>query len=162
MRKFFGKIVSRSFWGQATMFFAILLTILIVGSAIAGNYAGWINSFLDIYPYIRVDDNINDTPDVMYYPSDFRQWRWHWNAETEKYEFQTRWNVEGLYSYICLSRSLPRDAEIKDGMPSSLRLRSEGTFIFRNIASLYSISRAISNGSGVDLSFSYSSRKILA
>lgn len=51
MKNFFDKIVSRSFWGLATMFFAILLAILIVGSAIAGNYAGWINSFLDIYPY---------------------------------------------------------------------------------------------------------------
>ena len=57
MKKFFNKLVSRSFWGLLAMFFAILFAILMVGDKIAAGYAGWINSFLGIDPYIRVDDS---------------------------------------------------------------------------------------------------------
>lgn len=100
MKKFFNKIVSRSFWGLLTMFFAILLAILFIGDNIARGYAGWINSYLDIETFVRVDDSENETPDVLYYKSDFMQYRWHYNEETQKYEFQQRWNKDGLYNYL--------------------------------------------------------------
>ena len=35
----------------------------------------------------------------MYFKSDFMQYRWHKN-EDGKFEFQQRWNKEGLNSYI--------------------------------------------------------------
>lgn len=82
------------------MFTSILLAILIVGTYVAIGNAGWINPLLGIDVYLRVDDSANETPDVMHYKSDFMQYRWHYNAETEKYEFQTKWNTEGLASYI--------------------------------------------------------------
>ena len=100
MKKPWNKLFYRSMWCLLTMFFAILLAIVCVGENVAVGYAGWINSFLGIDPTIQVDDSSNETPDVMYYPSDFRQWRWHWNEAEQRYEFETRWNTEGLYSYI--------------------------------------------------------------
>lgn len=100
MKKRWTKIFYRSFWCLATLFIAILFAILLVGEKMAMGYAGWINSYLGIETSIRVDNSADETPDVLYYKSDFMQYRWHYNAETEKYEFQTRWNAEGLYSYI--------------------------------------------------------------
>lgn len=91
MNKWINRIFYRSFWSLATMFTAILLAILIVGTYVAIGNAGWINPLLGIDVYIRVDDSANETPDVMHYKSDFMQYRWHYNAETEKYEFQTKW-----------------------------------------------------------------------
>ena len=82
------------------MFFAILFVILLAGTAYAQSQKGWINSFLDIDTFVKVDDSANETADVMYYKPDFMQWRWHYNEETEKYELQTRWNADGMYSYI--------------------------------------------------------------
>ena len=94
------RIFYRSFWLLATLFMAILFAIVYIGKPMALSYEGWINSFLKVETTMRVDDSANDTPDVMYYKPDFMQWRWHYNSETEKYEFQTRWNKEGLYSYL--------------------------------------------------------------
>ena len=96
----------RSFWSLSTVFMGILLAILLVGEQVAMPYEGWINSFLHIDPTIQVDDSSNQTPDVMYYPSDFRQWRWHWDEENQTYIYETRWNKDGLYSYL---RSVTRD-----------------------------------------------------
>ncbi len=100
MKKKVNKIFSRSFWSLSTMFTGILLAILLVGEQVAKPYEGWINSFLNINPFVQVDDSSNATPDVMYYPSDFSQWRWHWDEEENKYVYERRWNEEGLYSYI--------------------------------------------------------------
>ncbi len=93
-------IFKRSFWGLSTTFWGLMLGAVIVGGQIANQYSGQINSFLNINPFIRVDDSSNDTPDVMYYKSDFMQYRWHKNEQTGKYEFQQKWNKDGLNSYI--------------------------------------------------------------
>ena len=84
MKKKVNKIFSRSFWSLSTMFTGILLAILLVGEQVAKPYEGWINSFLNINPFVQVDDSSNATPDVMYYPSDFSQWRWHWDEGENK------------------------------------------------------------------------------
>ena len=94
------RIFYRSFWFLATLFMAILFAILYIGKPIALGYAGVINEYLNIETSMLVDDSTNETPDVMYYKPDFMQWRWQYNAETQKYEFQTRWNKDGLYSYL--------------------------------------------------------------
>lgn len=94
------KIFHRSFWSLSTLFFAILFAIFMIGENIAMSYAGWINSYLDCETTIKVDNSADETPDVLYYKPDFMQYRWHYNKETQKYEFQKRWNQEGLYSYI--------------------------------------------------------------
>ena len=105
-RKTKDRLFYRSFWSLSTVFMGILLAILLVGEQVAMPYEGWINSFLHIDPTIQVDDSSNQTPDVMYYPSDFRQWRWHWDEENQTYVYETRWNKDGLYSYL---RSVTRD-----------------------------------------------------
>ena len=92
-------IFKRSFWGLSTTFWGLMLGAVIVGGQIAETYSGQINSFLNIDTFIKVDDSTNDTPDVMYFKSDFMQYRWHKN-EDGKFEFQQRWNKEGLNSYI--------------------------------------------------------------
>ena len=92
-------IFKRSFWGLSTTFWGLMLGAVIVGGQIADSYSGQINSFLNIDTFIKVDDSTNDTPDVMYFKSDFMQYRWHKN-EDGKFEFQQRWNKEGLNSYI--------------------------------------------------------------
>ena len=94
------KLFKRSFWGLSTTFWGLMLATLLVGGEIADGYTGQINSFLNIDTFIRVDDTTNETPDVMYHKSDFMQYRWHKNPETGKYEFQQRWNRDGLNSYI--------------------------------------------------------------
>ena len=100
MKNWQNKVFSRSFWSLATLFVAILLAILLVGTYIAMGNAGWINSYLNCETFIRVDDSANETPDVMHYKSDFMQYRWHLNEKTGKYEFETKWNKEGLANYI--------------------------------------------------------------
>ena len=85
-------IFKRSFWGLSTTFWGLMLGAVVVGGQIANQYSGQINSFLNIEPFIRVDDSSNDTPDVMYHKSDFMQYRWHKNEQTGKYEFQQKWN----------------------------------------------------------------------
>lgn len=100
MKKQYKKMFHRSFWSLSTLFFAILFAICMVGGGIANSYEGWINSFLHCETTKRVDNSADETPDVMYYKPDFMQYRWHYNKDTQKYEFQKRWNQEGLYSYI--------------------------------------------------------------
>ena len=150
MKKFLNKIVSRSFWGLITMFFAILLAILIIGDNIAQGYAGWINSFLNIDPYIRVDDSENETPDVLYYKSDFMQYRWHYNAETGKYEFQQKWNKDGLYNYL---KSVAADVNAEGTVllkneNSALPLKSGAKISLFGISQLSSNYITTGNGSG--------------
>ena len=64
-------IFKRSFWGLSTTFWGLMLGAVIVGGQIADSYSGQINSFLNIDTFIKVDDSTNDTPDVMYFKSDF-------------------------------------------------------------------------------------------
>lgn len=92
------KIFNKTAWGLSSVFWGLFLAIAIVGSQVATSYSTQINSFLDIDPFIKVDDSDNSTPDVMYYKSDYMRYRWHKN-ETGKYEFQQEWNVEGLHNY---------------------------------------------------------------
>lgn len=150
MKKFFNKLVSRSFWGLLAMFFAILFAILMVGDKIAAGYAGWINSFLGIDPYVRVDDSENDTPDVLYYKSDFMQYRWHWNEEAQKYEFQQRWNKEGLYNYIkgVASQVNSEGAVLLKNENNALPLKSGAKVSLFGISQLSSNYITTGNGSG--------------
>lgn len=141
MKKGWTKIFYRSFWALATMFMAILFTILLVGESIAMEYEGWINSYLDCETSIRVDNSADETPDVLYYKSDFMQYRWHYNAETEKYEFQTRWNQEGLYSYIKnVAKNVDTEGTVLLKNENSVLPYAAGTKI-----SLYGISQFPSN-----------------
>lgn len=106
MKNLWRKFFYRPFWCLATLFIAILFVITLVGEPIAYSYRGWINSYLGIQETIKVDDSANDTPDVLYYkPEYFMQYRWQWDPTAGKdgtggYVFQTRWNEEGLYTYL--------------------------------------------------------------
>ena len=94
------KLFSRSTWGILTLFFAILFAILLIAEPVMVANEGWINGFLVIETSKKVDDAANETPDVMYYKPDFMQWCWRLNERTGKYKFETRWDKEGLYSYL--------------------------------------------------------------
>lgn len=113
-------------------------------------YAGWINSFLGIDPYVRVDDSENDTPDVLYYKSDFMQYRWHWNEEAQKYEFQQRWNKDGLYNYIkgVASRVNSEGAVLLKNENNALPLKSGAKVSLFGISQLSSNYITTGNGSG--------------
>ena len=92
------KLFNKTLWGLSSVFWGLFLAITIAGGSIANSYETQINSFLDINPFIQVDDSDNTTPDVMYYKSDYNRYRWHKN-EDGKYEFQLEWNVDGLHDY---------------------------------------------------------------
>lgn len=106
MKNLWRKFFYRPFWCLATLFIAILFVITLVGEPIADSYRGWINSYLGIQETIKVDDSSNETPDVTYYkPEYFMQYRWQWDPTAGKdgtggYVYQTRWNEEGLYTYL--------------------------------------------------------------
>jgi len=111
------KIFKRSVWSLSTLFFGIALAASLVGQDIASANEGWINSTLKINPYIQVDDSANTTPDVMYYKSPFIRTRWHLNAETGKYELETKKNTE-------LAR--------KNALMWSRQVDEEGTVLLKN------------------------------
>lgn len=105
MKNLWRRLFYRPFWCLATLFVAILFVITLVGEPIAQSYRGWINSYLGIQEAIKVDDSNNETPDVMYYmPEYFMQYRWQWDSTANKgkggYVLETRWNEEGLYTYL--------------------------------------------------------------
>lgn len=50
-------IFKRSFWGLSTKFWGLMLGAVVVGGQIANQYSGQINSFLNIEPFIRIDDS---------------------------------------------------------------------------------------------------------
>lgn len=106
MKNLWRKFFYRPFWCLATLFIAILFVITLVGEPIADSYRGWINSYLGIQETIKVDDSSNETPDVTYCkPEYFMQYRWQWDPTagkdgTDGYVYQTRWNEEGLYTYL--------------------------------------------------------------
>lgn len=137
-------------WCLLTMFFAILVAIISVGGNIARGYEGWINSFLNIDPTIQVDDSSNETPDVMYYPSDFHQWRWHWNENKQSYQFQTRWNTEGLYTYI---KDVAKDVDTEGTVllkneNSALPLKTDAKISLFGVSQLATNYITTGNGSG--------------
>lgn len=141
MKDWMRKLFSRSTWGILTLFMGILFAILLIAEPIMVANEGWINGFLNIETSKKVDDAANETPDVMYYKPDFMQWRWKWNETEKKYVLETRWNKEGLYSYL---RSVTKNVNTE----GSVLLKNENDALplkqGANI-SLYGISQMTSN-----------------
>ena len=107
------KLFKRSVWSLTTLFFGIAFAASLVGQDIATANEGWINSTLKINPYIQVDDSENTTPDVMYYTSPFIRTRWHLNAETGKYELETKKNSELIRKNALMwSRSVDEEGSV--------------------------------------------------
>ena len=65
------KIFERSVWSLITAFFAILMIISFVGSAIAMNYEAQINSALGINVFRRVANEDDESIFTDYYKSDY-------------------------------------------------------------------------------------------
>jgi|LAHS01.1.fsa_nt_gb beta-glucosidase len=107
------KVFKKSAWVLFSSFWGIMLATLLVGQNVANANAGQINSFLKVDAYKVVDDSDNSTPDVMYYKSDYMQYRWHYDADQGKYVFQTRYNTEGVTNHaIAVSRQVDGEGAV--------------------------------------------------
>ena len=67
----FEKICKRSVWVLLTVFFTIWLLVFVIGMSVAMKNSGWINDYLDIFPWETVRDDNDDLTQARYYPSDY-------------------------------------------------------------------------------------------
>ena len=64
-------VFKRSIWILLTVFFFIWLLVFVIGGQLAMKNSGWINSYLDINPYVMVIDESDDPTEARYYLSDY-------------------------------------------------------------------------------------------
>ncbi len=106
-------IFKRSFWSLASFFWLVQMVVFIVGTSYALGYAGWINNTLGTEAYATVDDSDDSTPDVMYYKSDYIQYRWHYDDSAGKYVFQTNKDSAGARQHaVDVSKQVDNDGSV--------------------------------------------------
>lgn len=93
------KIFKKSVWVLSTVFFGVMFGATIALQSIGNQYAGQINSYLNINPYEKIDDSKNETPEVDYYKSDFIRNRYVKNPDTGLYEYQTKKGSDAARNY---------------------------------------------------------------
>lgn len=65
------KLFKRSVWTLLTVFFALIMAIVIVASYVVLPFSFWIDDFFDVTRYVLVDDGDSENQDTQYFKSDY-------------------------------------------------------------------------------------------